>query len=52
MYIVDSLYSKEHSNYYQEKFEDTKGVIRIVNRRTDNIMAKEKDKQQSTKYYP
>jgi len=41
MYIVDSLCSKEHSNYYQEKFEDTKGVIRTVNRRrTDNTMTK------------
>jgi len=38
----------------QEEFEDTKGVITIPNRRTDNTMAKrkgQKDKQRFTKHY-
>jgi hypothetical protein len=36
----------------QEEFEDTKGIIRTVNRRrTDNTMSKRiKDKQRSTKH--
>ena len=34
--------AKRKSTKGQEEFEDTKGVIRIVYRRTDNTMAKRK----------
>ena len=50
----DALYITIWSmEYVQEKFEDTKGVTRSVNRRmTDNTTAKRRnDKQQSTPHY-
>jgi hypothetical protein len=35
----------------KEEFEDTKGVIRNVNRRTNNIMANEKEKGDTATYF-
>jgi len=41
-----------HEKYYQEEFEDTKGVIKIRKTSTDRQHnSQEKDKQQYTKHY-
>jgi hypothetical protein len=37
--------------FYSRKVEDTKGVIRNVNRRTDNTIAKRKGTKEPTIFY-
>ena len=47
---MDNTMAKRKSTKEQEEFEDTKGVIRIYNRRTDNTMAKRKSTKEQEEF--